>query len=116
MINCKHIHMISHSMNLLIKKKTQKTNRNKIKTNAFISSLEVLFNWLLLTNDRSAIMNLAHKPFPLNPANIQPMPTWLVQMSFTTSVKKYSFKSIYITLINIQNTKNKTLDTINMGV
>lgn len=80
--------MISHSMNLLIKKKTKKkTNRNKIKTNAFISSLEVLFNFLLLTNDRSAIMNIAHKPFPLNPANIQPMPTWPVQMSFTTSVK-----------------------------
>lgn len=76
-------------MNLLIQqqKNPKQQPRNKISMNAFISSLEVLFNWLLLTNDRSAIMNLAHKPFPLNPANIQPMPTWLVQMSFTTSVK-----------------------------
>lgn len=54
--------------------------------NAFISPLEALFILLILTTARSEIMNLAHKPFPWNPANIQQMPTWLVQM-ITITVK-----------------------------
>lgn len=55
--------------------------------NTFISPLEALFNLLILTTEISAIMKLAHKPFPWNPANIQQMPTWLVQMTFTITVK-----------------------------
>lgn len=54
--------------------------------NAFISPSEALFILLILTTARSEIMNLAHKPFPWNPANIQQMPTWLVQM-ITITVK-----------------------------
>lgn len=59
--------------------------------NAFISPLEALFILLILTTARSEIMNLAHKPFPWNPANIQQMPTWLVQM-ITNYCKDINFK------------------------
>lgn len=81
--------------------------------NAFISPLEALFILLILTTARSEIMNLAHKPFPWNPANIQQMPTWLVQM-ITITVKILILNNSHY--IHKHTVYTKTPEIIIMGI